>query len=96
MKTVNATDVKNRFGEYLETAIAEPLAVSKNGRNVAVLMSWAQYERLNEIEDAWWAMRAMEAEKGGYLGPEESMNAFKSLLHERESREKGPHTRSNR
>jgi prevent-host-death family protein len=94
MKTVNATDVKNRFGEYLETAIAEPLAVSKNGRTVAVLMSWAQYERLDEIEDAWWAMRAMEAEKGGYLGRKESMAALKSLLNEHENRGKGPHTRS--
>jgi antitoxin Phd len=52
MKTVNATDPKNRFGEYLDAAMAEPLAVNRNGRSVAVLMSWAQYERLNAIEDA--------------------------------------------
>ncbi len=84
MKTANATDVKNRFGEYLDTAMAEPLAVNRNGRNVAVLISWAQYERLNAIEDAWWAMRAMAAEKGGYLGPEDSMDALMSLLHEHE------------
>jgi antitoxin Phd len=82
MKTVNATDVKNRFGECLDTAMTEPVAVNRNGRKVAVFMSWAQYERLNEIEDAWWAMRAMAAEKGGYLGPEESMDALMSLLHE--------------
>jgi antitoxin Phd len=84
MKTANATDVKNRFGEYLDTAMAEPLAVNKNGRNVAVLISWAQYERLNAIEDAWWALRAMAAEKGGYLGPGKSMDALTSLLHEHE------------
>ncbi len=84
MKTANATDVKNRFGEYLDKALAEPLAVNRNGRNVAVLISWAQYERLNAIEDAWWAMRATAAEKGGYLGPEESMDALMSLLHEHE------------
>jgi hypothetical protein len=29
-------------------------------------------------------MRAMAAEKGRYLGPEESMNALMSLLHEHE------------
>jgi hypothetical protein len=50
----------------------------------AVLMSWAQYERLNAIEDAWWAMRAMVAEKGGYLGPEQSIDALMSLLNEHE------------
>ena len=85
MKTVNATDVKNHFGEYLDATMSEPLAVTRNGRNVAVLMSWSQYERLNEIEDTWWAMRAMAAEKkGGYLGPEKSMEALMSLLHERD------------
>lgn len=84
MKTANATDVKNRFGEYLDTAMAEPLVVNKNGRNVAVLISWAQYERLNAIEDAWWVLRAMAAEKGGYLGPEKSMDALMSLLHQHE------------
>ena len=84
MKIVNATDVKNRFGEYLDTAMAEPLAVNRNGRSVAVLMSWTEYERLNAIEDAWWAMRAMAAERGGYVGPEESIKALMSLLNEHE------------
>ena len=64
--------------------MAEPLAMNKNGRDVAVLISWAQYERLNAIEDAWWALRAMATEEGGYLGPEKSMEALMSLLHERE------------
>jgi prevent-host-death family protein len=84
MKTVNATDVKNRLGEYLDAAMTEPVVVNRNGRGVAVFMSLAEYERLNAIEDAWWTMRARVAEQGGYLGPEKSMEALKSLLNEHE------------
>lgn len=85
MKTANATDIKNRFGEYLDEARSEPLIVNRNGRNVAVLLSWREYERLSALEDAWWAARATAAEaKGGYLGPEKSMEALLNLLHENE------------
>jgi len=87
MKTANATDIKNRFGEYLDEARSEPLVVNRNGRNVAVLLSWGEYVRLSALEDAWWAARAKVAEaEGGYLGPEKSMEALLSLLHEDEKR----------
>jgi antitoxin Phd len=85
MKNATATDVKNRFGEFLDEARSEPLAVNRNGRKVAVLMSWAEYRRLVALEDAWWAARAEAAEaEGGYLGPEKSMDALLKLLHERQ------------
>ena len=89
MKTANATDIKNRFGEFLDEARSEPLAVNRNGRNVAVLLGWNEYERLRALEDAWWAARAKAAEaEGGYLGPEKSMEALLTRLHEREGKQK--------
>ncbi len=45
MKTINATDAKNRFGELLDSAQSGPVAIQKNGRDVAVLMSKSDYER---------------------------------------------------
>ncbi len=68
MRAATATDVKNRFGEFLDEARAEPVAVNRNGRNVAVLISWAEYERLTALEDAWWSARAEAAEAGGLSG----------------------------
>ena len=44
MKTMQATDAKNRFGELLEDAISEPVVIQKNGRDVAVLMSKAEFD----------------------------------------------------
>ncbi len=45
MKTMQATDAKNRFGELLEDAISEPVVIQKNGRDVAVLMSKAEFDQ---------------------------------------------------
>jgi prevent-host-death family protein len=44
MKVVQATEAKNRFGEMLEDAISEPVVIQKNGRDVAVLMSKAEFD----------------------------------------------------
>lgn len=45
MKTMQATDAKNRFGELLEDAGNEPVLIQKNGRDVAVVLSKAEYDR---------------------------------------------------
>ena len=47
MTAISATDAKNRFGQVLEMAQAEPVHIQKNGRDVGVLISPAEYERLN-------------------------------------------------
>ena len=73
MQTVSATDIKNHFGEYLEIARDHPVQVNKTGRPVAVLMSWQDYERLAQMEDDYWAMKAKKAEASGYLSPAETM-----------------------
>jgi prevent-host-death family protein len=45
MSEITATDAKNRFGQVLEMAQAEPVHVQKNGRDVAVVVSAEQYQR---------------------------------------------------
>lgn len=45
MKIMQATDAKNRFGELLDEAAIGPVRIQKNGRDVAVLISSAEYER---------------------------------------------------
>ena len=43
MATITATEAKNRFGQVLEMAQAEPVRVQKNGRDVAIVISSEQY-----------------------------------------------------
>ncbi len=78
MQTVTATNVKNHFGRYLETAIAEPVVIRKTGRAVAVILSIRDYERLAALEDQYWAQRATEAEQRGYIGKQAAVKFLKS------------------
>ena len=48
MAEMTATDAKNRFGELLEMARREPVAIQKNGRVTAYLVSAEQFDALVE------------------------------------------------
>ena len=48
MAEMTATDAKNKFGQVLEMAQAEPVAIQKNGRDVAYVVSAEQYRALVE------------------------------------------------
>jgi antitoxin Phd len=72
MREAAASEVKNRFGQMLETAMIEPIAIEKKGRPVAVMMSIAEYERLVEIEDRYWGGKALKAVQEGFLTEEET------------------------
>lgn len=61
-------ELENQVGQYLRTVITEPIIIEKTGCPMAVMMSYTDYERLKEFEDAFWGLKAIEAEKSGYLG----------------------------
>jgi len=48
MTTIAATEAKNRFGELLESALKEPVEISKKGRTVAVVLSVETFQELKE------------------------------------------------
>jgi prevent-host-death family protein len=48
MTTIPATDAKNKFGELLEVIHHEPVEISKKGRTVAVVLSIADYQKMQE------------------------------------------------
>jgi len=47
MSAITATDAKNKFGQLLEMAQAEPVHVQKNGRDVAIVLSPEEFKRLS-------------------------------------------------
>jgi len=49
MATMTATEAKNRFGQLLEMAQAEPVHVQKDGRDVGVMISPEQYRQLSAL-----------------------------------------------
>ncbi|HEY3159694.1 MAG TPA: type II toxin-antitoxin system Phd/YefM family antitoxin [Vicinamibacterales bacterium] len=46
LKTVPATEAKNRFGAILDHAQREPVVIRRQDRDIAVVLSMADYERL--------------------------------------------------
>jgi antitoxin Phd len=62
---VTATELKTRLGRYLDAAAREPVIVEKSGRDFVVMLSYADYERMEALEDAYWGERALKALKEG-------------------------------
>jgi prevent-host-death family protein len=48
MKSLTASEAKNRFGMLLDWAIQEPVIIEKQGRQVAIMLSVEEYKRLSE------------------------------------------------
>ena len=48
MLTLTATDAKTRFGQVLQSALVEPVAIEKNGRELAFVVSSQEYHRLQD------------------------------------------------
>ncbi|MCZ8226141.1 MAG: type II toxin-antitoxin system Phd/YefM family antitoxin, partial [Microcystis sp. LE19-84.1B] len=61
MKTLGASEAKNRFGELLDLARREPVKIAKKGRNVAVVLSIEEFERFSELENQLLALQAEKA-----------------------------------
>ena len=52
MKTVSATDAKQRLAALLDAAQREPVLIRRQNRDVAVIMSAQEYERIRQANIA--------------------------------------------
>ena len=70
---IPSTQMQNGFGRFLEMARREPVTVTKNGHDIAVLISVDEFNRLVALEDRTWKERAEKAIKSGFLNNDEFM-----------------------
>jgi prevent-host-death family protein len=61
MEVLNATDAKREFGDVLLKAQKEPIAINKNGKTVAVVMSAVDYQTLTNQQES---LLKIELQKG--------------------------------
>ena len=80
MKRVTATELKIKTGECLDTVRKEPVEIDKNGKPIAVLMAYEDYDRLAKLENEYWLARIEAAEKHGFAGAKATSNFFKEML----------------
>jgi prevent-host-death family protein len=76
MKTVPATEAKNRLGAILDDAQREPIVIRRQDRDIAVVLSMADYERLRSGNiQAFLDLRAQVAAEAAANGlTEERLN----------------------
>lgn len=82
MRQATSKEVKNAFGKYLRASTIEPVTITKNDTPVAVIISIEEYERLNQLEDAYWIAKADAAAKEGFIGTDETQKYIQTRLHE--------------
>ena len=69
MQTISATDAKQKFAALLDTAQREPVRIQRHERDIAVLISAEEYDRMRK--DRWAefnrlsAIAASQAEANG-------------------------------
>ena len=84
MKSFTASDARRRFGRLLETVQREPAVITKNWRFAAVLISASDKSLTAAIEEfleeRQWSVRIADAERGGYIGVEESGRILSDAL----------------
>ena len=52
MRSVSATDAKQRLAALLDAAQREPIVIRRQNRDVAVIMSAEEYERIRRVNIA--------------------------------------------
>lgn len=50
MRNIAAREAKTRFGELLDSAQREPVAIEKHGRRVAVILSAEAYDEIEALK----------------------------------------------
>ena len=80
MKTVSATEAKNRLGAILDEAQHEPIVIRRQDRDIAVVLSMADYERLRAGNiQAFLELRSQVAAEAAANGlSEEHLNGLVS------------------
>ena len=78
--TFTAKEAKNNFGRFLDQARRFPVAILKNGRRVAVAMSFEEYDEFEARRDVYWGSLAERAHKKGYVGKIKSRKVLNDSL----------------
>ncbi|MHC1698813.1 MAG: type II toxin-antitoxin system Phd/YefM family antitoxin [Geobacteraceae bacterium] len=72
MKEMPSTKAQNNFGSLLTDTETGPVIITRNGHQVAVVISFRDFQKFTELDDRYWVRLAMEAIEEGYLSDDET------------------------
>lgn len=70
MRLMQAQEINNDFGKFLDLAQAEPIVVTKNKKKMGIFLS------MEAFENHFWAAKAREDSADGYMSDDETAALF--------------------
>jgi PHD/YefM family antitoxin component YafN of YafNO toxin-antitoxin module len=67
MLKVTESQIAHELDSYLHRALTQTIIVEKPDREAVVVLSLAEFNRLQEVDDEHWAACARKANTEGYL-----------------------------
>ena len=79
MKTITSTEARQNFSELISALKDSPVTISKQDKEVAVMLSSARYKELKKLEDILYGKAAELAIQEGFTSNEDAQNLLDSL-----------------
>jgi PHD/YefM family antitoxin component YafN of YafNO toxin-antitoxin module len=80
MKVLSTTEVRQNFSAILSTINIEPIGISKQDKEIAVVMSTQRYSELTRLEDILYSKAAELVIKEGFASNKETHDLMDSIV----------------
>jgi len=79
MKTITSTEARQNFSAVISKVEESPVTISKQDKDVAVIISSARYQELKKLEDILYGKAAELAIKEGFASDKEASDLLDSI-----------------
>lgn len=79
MKVLSSTEARQNFSAVLSSINVEPVSISKQDKQIAVVMSSERYNELTRLEDILYTKAAELAIKEGFSSDRETQDLMDSI-----------------
>jgi len=79
MKVLSSTEVRQNFSAILSAINVEPIGISKQDKEIAVVISAQRYSELIRLEDILYCKAAELAIKEGFASNKETQDLMDSI-----------------
>ena len=80
MKVLSSTEVRQNFSAVLSAINVEPISISKQDKEIAVVMSAQRYSELTRLEDILYGKAAELAIKEGFSPNKETQDLMSIIV----------------
>ena len=79
MKTITSTEARQNFSSVISTVETNPVTISKQDKDVAVIISSARYQELKKLEDILYEKAAELALQEGFVSNKKAQDLLDSI-----------------